>query len=111
MYRMAKLQPSNQSVDQFLEIDDAHEVLDVEDIEEVTREKERLVRKKASFETFGEAFSSKRREYKAAKGPASGINLWRLKGRLPETGRIAHSEAKKSMPPGGQLWQDTNPGS
>ena len=33
-----------------------------------------------------------------------------MKGKLPEIGRISHSEAKKLMPPGGQLWQDKDPG-
>ena len=60
-HRMANLQPSKQSVDQFLEIDEAHEVLDVEDIEEVTRERDRLKKSKAAFEHVGEEFSAKKR--------------------------------------------------
>ena len=47
--RLATMQPTNQSVDQFLEIDEAHEGLDLEDIEEVEKEKVRIKRSNAAF--------------------------------------------------------------
>ena len=108
-HRLAKLQPSSQSVDEFLAIDEAHEVLDVEDIEEVSKAKDKIKRSQAAFDKFGQDFSAKRRETMAASASSSSKTKTKELV-LPEVGRIPHSEAKKFMPPGGQLWQDTNPG-
>ena len=74
------------------------------------KDKVRIKRSNATFEKFGGDISADKSEANAASGASGSAYMPRAQLSLPEIGRIKHSEAKKLMPPGGQLWQDSNPG-
>ena len=96
-----------------MEIDEAHEVLDPDDIKEVVEQRKKSIRSQAVFEKFGNDLSEKTRACNGGRsGSASsgGAGNGRMKLSLPQTSRIPHSECKNFMCPGGQLWQSSNPG-
>lgn len=100
---MARLQPSTQSMDEFMEIDEAHDVFDPEDIKEVLEQRKKSTRSQVAFETFGNDLSDKRRSLNggnsgSAYSGGAGIN-GRKKLSLPQEGRIPQSEGNKTDVP------------
>ena len=110
--RLVEKQPDDEFEDALLELDEAHQVIDQNDVKEITAAQQRTRTSKTAFASFAHDYVQKK---KAVRGPAPAKPKAGGKKKkdaaaipyrpLPENAKIPQSEAKTYLPPGGHIWQ------